>query len=408
MSCALAADLSFADAVGTFVVTNGAMGLAFPACGALLAWQRPRNPIGWLFLAAGVGEAFSVAGVALFALGARLGWDYGALRLLGSVFVYSWPLAIGLFLPLALLLFPDGRPLGPRWRWVIAAAVVEGVLFEASFASPAPATFFGVKATLYLTIPVYSRLGLLWAVSNIAWLAIIAAAVASLVVRYRRGGDTERRQLLWLVLAVLAVMVYAGIPWGIFNTGPILGLLVIPLIPIAVTIAILRYQLLDIRLVVSRALMYAILTVGAAAAYVGVVALLDALVRSRVSLGSAVIASIVIAIGFNPARVRLQRLIDRALYGDRRDPVRAVSLVGGRLAGTGAAGLNGVLEALCDSLRLPFAAVRFGSGGDGRAWRDARAAAHHRTQLRRGAHRRAGGRAALGTAPARLTRHRGP
>ena len=72
------------------------------------------------------------------------------------------------------------------------------------------------------------------------------------------------------------------------------------------------------------------------------------------------VASVIIAIGFNPARVRLQRLIDRALYGDRRDPVRAVSLVGERLAGTGTAGLASVLEALCDSLRLPFAAVRFG------------------------------------------------
>ena len=80
--------------------------------------------------------------------------------------------------------------------------------------------------------------------------------------------------------------------------------------------------------------------------------------RSRVSLDSAVVASVVVAIGFNPARVRLQRLIDRALYGDRRDPVRAVSRVGERLAGTGEAGLAGVLEALCDSLRLPFAAVQ--------------------------------------------------
>ena len=215
--------------------------------------------------------------------------------------------------------------------------------------------------TLYLTIPIYRQLGPLWAVSNLAWLAIVAAAIGSLVVRYRRGGDAERRQLLWLVLAVLAVVAYVGIPWGIFNTGPILGLLVIALIPVAITIAILRYQLLDIRLVVSRALIYGILTAAAAGAYVGVVAILDALVRSRVSLGSAVIASVVIAIGFNPARVRLQRLIDRALYGDRRDPVRAVSLVGGRLAGTGAAGLKGVPEALCESLRLPFAAVRFGS-----------------------------------------------
>ena len=213
----------------------------------------------------------------------------------------------------------------------------------------------------YLAIPFYNRLGALWAASNIAWAALFVLVLASLVVRYRRGGDVERRQLLWLLLAVLVVLAYAGVPWGIFGRGPVLGLLVIPLIPAAVTVAVLRYQLLDIRLVVSRALVYGVLTAAAAGAYVGLVALLDVLVRSRVSLDSAVVASVIVAVGFNPARVRLQRLIDRGLYGDRRDPVRAVSLVGERLAGTGAAGLPGVLAALCDSLRLPFAAVRFGT-----------------------------------------------
>src|SRR5215472_2973001 len=101
--------------------------------------------------------------------------------------------------------------------------------------------------------------------------------------------------------------------------------------PAAVTVAILRYQLLDIRLVVSRALVYGALTAGAAGAYVGLVALLDILVSSRDGLGGAVAASVIVAVGFNPARVRLQRLIDRALYGYRRDPVRAVSRVGARL-----------------------------------------------------------------------------
>ena len=200
----------------------------------------------------------------------------------------------------------------------------------------------------------------------LAWSALFALAVASLFVRYRRSGDAERRQLLWLLLASLVVLAYAGVTWGVFGSGPILGLLVLPLIPAAITIAILRYQLLDIRLVVSRALVYGALTVAAAGAYVGLVALLDLMVRSRVSLGGAVVASLIVAVGFNPARARLQRFIDRALYGDRRDPVRAVSIVGERLAGTGpegpgSAGLPGVLEALCESLRLPFAAVRFGS-----------------------------------------------
>jgi len=331
------------------------------ATSALLAWYRPRNPVGWLFLAGGVAYATSTAAIELVEFGASAGWNTLALRLLGSLFILSWPLAIGLCLPMALLLFPDGRPPGPRWRWLVWAIVAESLLFELMFAGPSTQAFGPRTLTTYVVLPGFHRLGAVWAATNIAWAAILALDLASLVIRYRRGGDAERRQLLWLVLAVVVVLPYAGVAWGIFNAGPVLGLLVIPLIPAAVTIAILRYQLLDIKLFVSRALVYGVLTAAAAGLYVGLVALLDELVRSRVSLGSAIAASVIIAIGFNPARLALQRLIDRALYGDRRDPVRAVSLlVGERLAGTGAAGLAGVLEALCDSLRLPFAAVRFG------------------------------------------------
>ena len=360
VACALASGISFGGAVGSFTVTNGAIGLTLSACGALLAWHRPRNPVGWLFLAGGILYAVSAGAIQLVGFGASAGWNAEGLRLGASLFEFAWPLAIGLCLPVALLLFPDGRPPGPRWRWLIWAIVAEAVLFELMAASPDSMRFGGRVVTPYLTLPGYHRLAAVWAVTNIAWAAILALVLASLVVRYRRGGDVERRQLLWLVLAVVIVLVYAGVAWGIFSAGPGLGLRVSPLIPAAVTIGILRYQLLDIRLVLSRTLVYGVLTVAAAAVYAGLVAVLDVLVRSRVNLGSAIAASIVIAIGFNPARIRLQRLIDRALYGDRRDPVRAVSLVGERLAGTGASGLPGVLEALCDSLRLPFAAVRYG------------------------------------------------
>ena len=358
---ALAGDISFATAVGSFMVTNGAIGLTLAACGTLLAWNRPRNPVGWLFLAGGVAYATSAAAAALVGFGAGAGWSAGVLGPLASLFILSWPLAIGLCLPMALLLFPDGRPPSPRWRWLVWAIVAEAVLFELMFAGPSTETVRNRSVSTYLVLPAYNRLGAVWPATNVAWAAILALILASLVIRYRRGGDVERRQLLWLVLAVLVVFVYAGVIWGVFGSGPVLGLLVIPLIPAAVTIAILRYQLLDIRLVVSRTLVYGVLTAAAAGVYVGLVALLDVLVRTRVNLGSAIVASIIVAFGFNPARVRLQRLIDRALYGDRRDPVRAVSLVGERLAGSGTTGLSGVLEALCESLRLPFASVRYGS-----------------------------------------------
>jgi two-component system, NarL family, sensor kinase len=363
VAVALVRDISFSTAVGDYLVTNGPIGLAFGICGGLLAFHRPRNPIGWLFLAGGVGYAMSAAALQLVFLGAQSGWPLGALRFAGTLFDFPWTISIGLCLPVAMVLFPDGRTAGPRWRWLLWAAIAEGVLFTAMNANPAPQWAGDRLVSIYLSIPVYSHLSALWTAANICYALVLGTAIASQVVRYRRGDDQLRRQLLWLLLADVVVLGYAGVAWGVFGSGPILGLLVIPLIPAAITIAILRHQLLDIKLVVSRALVYGLLTAAAAAAYVGVVALLDSLVRSKVSLSSAIVASLIVAIGFNPARVRLQDLIDRALYGHRRDPVRAVSRVGEQLTTAGAAGLAGVLEALCESLRLPFAAVRCPASG---------------------------------------------
>jgi two-component system NarL family sensor kinase len=144
---ALAGHVSLAGAVGTFTVTDGAMGLAFPVCGGLLAWHRPRNPIGWLFLAAGVGMATTAAAAPLLQWAARSDWSQGTLRLLGTVLVYTWPWSIGLFLPMALLLFPDGRPAGPRWRWLVWATAAQSVLFVLTFANPAPQVFDGQRVT---------------------------------------------------------------------------------------------------------------------------------------------------------------------------------------------------------------------------------------------------------------------
>ena len=361
---ALATGMSFSRAVNAYTVTDGAMALAFPVCGVLLAWHRPRNPIGWLFLAAGLGMVATAVGGPLLYLGAQQGWSQGAMRSVATLTTYGWTWTIALFLPLALILFPDGRLPGRRWRWLVGLTIANTLPFVASLGSPDPTVVDGRRVTTYLAAPHYHQLGPLWAVVNVLWAVEFAGAIASLAVRYRRGRETERRQLLWLLLVGLVLVPWVGVIWGIFDAGPILGLLALSLIPVAVTVAILRHRLLDIRVVVSRALLYGLLTAAAVGAYAGLVALLDLMVRSRVSFGVAVAASIIVAFCFNPARVWLQRLIDRALYGDRRDPVRAVSRVGERLAGTGAAGagLSGVLEALCDSLRLPFAAVHFSSG----------------------------------------------
>ena len=355
----LVAGVGFAGAVDAFVVTNAAMGLAFPAAGVVLATYRPRNPVGWLLLADGLGHALSAAAAALVpgvlgpgALGA--GWPEPVQRLLGTVYVYAWPWSIALFLPLALLLFPDGHLPGPRWRWWAWATVLTAPLFvveSGSEATAPPAT-----ATAYLTVRDYADFAPLWTVSEILRVVITAGTLVALVVRYRRGDERERRQLLWLALAVGLVVIVLVI-WGVFASGPALILLVLPLVPIAMTVAILRHQLLDIRLVVSRALLYVLLSLGVVGVYLALVAASDVVLRREVGLGTSVLATIVVAVAFNPVRVRLQRTVDRLLYGDRADPLAAASRVGARLA-TAGPGLGGVPEAVCDALRLPFAAVR--------------------------------------------------
>ncbi|WP_155338919.1 sensor histidine kinase [Acrocarpospora corrugata] len=165
-----------------------------------------------------------------------------------------------------------------------------------------------------------------------------------------------RRQLLWLVLAaVLSTAVIA--PFVLVREGPILALLAIHLIPAAITVAILRHHLLDIRLVVSRTLVYGLLTAGVVGVYTAMVTLLDQLARPQVGLGSSLLATGIIAVAFNPVRVRLQRLVDMALYGDRSNPLQAVSRVGDRLVQDTQAGLPGVLQVMAEALRLPRVAL---------------------------------------------------
>ena len=330
IACALAGGISFASAVGSFTVTNGAIGLTLSACGALLAWHRPRNSVGWLFLTGGVAYATSTAAIQLAGLGATVGWNAGVLRLLASLSTLGWPLAIGLCLPMALLLFPDGRPPGPRWRWLIWAIAAEALLFELMFAGPASQTFGSHSVTPYLALPSYDRLGAVWAATNIALAAILALILASLVVRYRRGGDVERRQLLWLVLACLAVFGYGGLWWGITGTGPVLGLLVIPLIPAAVTIAILRYQLLDIRLVFSRTLAYAIVTGLLVGLYAGLVLLATRVLSFHTPVAVAA-CTLAAAALFNPLRLRVQRGVDRRFNRARYDADQTVAAFAARL-----------------------------------------------------------------------------
>jgi two-component system NarL family sensor kinase len=354
---AVAVGWSFADALESFVVTNSAMGLSFAVCGTILAWHRPRNPIGWLFLGAGIGHATSALSASLLQALHEAAASEVTQRLAITVFVYAWPWSIGLFLPLALLLFPDGRALSRRWRPVIVAVVATAPLFVVYIGAAPGSDNPTISLSGYLAISAYESLRPVWTLAELRVVALFALAILVLMLRYRRADEVGRRQLLWLLLATIVVLVVMPL-WTFVAGTPVVVLFAIPLIPVAVTVAIIRHQLLDIRFVVSRAVAWLLASILVVAAYAVLVAVLDTVVSAR--LGRSAAATVIIALLVAPLLPRLQRLVDRAMYGDRRDPASVVSRIGAQLFAEPAGTLSGVVTAVRDGLRLPYTAVSAG------------------------------------------------
>jgi signal transduction histidine kinase len=347
------AGMTLGDAVAAYLVTNSAIGLAAALSGLLLAWHRPRNPIGWLLAAGGVLQTLTAAASPLVTAALADGWSPAADRTVATVYQFAWPCAIGFCLPAALLLFPTGRLPGPRWRGLAALVLVVALLFVLENGTdPGGAVPDGrMRGWLVLDPAVWDVLA---AVAEWGFVLVLVGVLASLVARYRRGDERTRRQLLWLVLATLVVAVDMVL-WGPTAVGlPVLNLLVIALVPIAITVAVLRHQLLDIRLVVSRAVLYVLLSVGVLGVWLGLVTLFELALRRQAGAGTSAVVTVVVVLVAIPVRTRLQRVVDRAFYGDRGDPVRAVSRLGEQLA---VGEERDVLAAIGEALRLPSVAV---------------------------------------------------
>jgi two-component system, NarL family, sensor kinase len=355
--------------------------LSAATVGAVLASRRPRHPVGWLLLMLGLSViALGLAGVyTSYGLSA---WP-GSLARSGSlaplyVQIYQ---SVGLVLlavclGFILLLTPTGSLPSPRWRWwawVTAAAPVVDLAslvllpFEPEPYWPTP----NPVAISVLEGPLRVLNRLTWVIGGLA----ILVGAGSLVVRFRHARGVERQQLRWVVFAgtltgmtmLATVAAILAIVAGIVAPPEILmGWLVavmVALLPVAIGVAIMRYRLYDLDYLISRTVVYGLLTAGGIAVYVGVVKLAERLLREGVGVGGSLVATAVIAIGFAPARDRLQRWVDRRLYGERHDPVRAMARLGERLrdAPGGAPGgdvLAGVLQAVCEALRLPSASLR--------------------------------------------------
>jgi cytochrome b subunit of formate dehydrogenase len=298
-----------------------------PILGGLIASRRPRNAYGWVWLAFGLGLSFQLlAGVyASYAL-----VEPGSLvaqKTIPHLLNPGGPLALtlGSFL---LLLFPTGRLPSPRWRFVAWITAVSGaVLMSLSFFYLSPDKAGG--AISIVTVVVASAL----------FISVFLSAL-SLVVRYRRASGVERQQLRWLAGAAALVGVYIvggllGLDrllgeglWNLFNAATNAGLYA------AVGVAILRYRLYEIDIIINRTLVYVPLTATLALIYVGGVVGLQATFRTLTGQEStlAVVAStLAIAALFSPLRRRVQALVDRRFYRRKYDAAKTLDAFSAQL-----------------------------------------------------------------------------
>ena len=345
---------TWAEYVETYTLTNTVIGLGLAGSGVMIAWHRPRNVVGLVLIVGGLGHLLSAALCPLGWYALQAGWPEPLTRGLVTGFLVGWVIGLPSLFLLALLLFPDGRLPTRRWAWLAWAIVAFTgwtVVTTALLAGPVVAG--EPRSTSLLAAPDLP-VEIVDAVTTLTNMVLVVAVLVALVVRYRRGNERTRRQLLWLILAFVAILVLNGQRW-FTGDGPVLFLLSVVLVPIAVAIAIVRYQLLDIRVVLSRTLLYGTVIALVVAVYAGLVAALSLVVPADASRAVAAIAAVAVALLFAPLRSITQRAISRAFYGTRDDPAATVARVQAGLRQ--ATDLAGAVAELRDALRVPRLAL---------------------------------------------------
>jgi hypothetical protein len=306
--------------------------------GAVLASRRPRHPVGWLLLALGLSVvAAGVAqGYAGYGLQVRPGSLPGArwVALYGDATGIVWSALVGFIL----LLTPTGSLPSPRWRWWAIVTAALPVVFL--LGQPLSAGLLGgpdESVTSPLAVPGLAGLVLVASIAALIFSQLaVLVDVASLVMRFRRARGTERQQLRWVAMAagLLAVAVVA-IVIGALTGHPALlewtsGLFV-ALLPVATGAAILRYRLYDLDRIISRTLSYGLLTLLLGGGYAALVLGLGQRLGGRQSSLVVAGATLAVAAVFQPARRRIQALVDRRFNRRRYDAVETIQAFSARL-----------------------------------------------------------------------------
>ena len=338
-----------ADQIDWLSGTIAALGIAgIPVVGALIASRLPSNPSGWLWCA--VGLAYAVNDLAK-PLGRVLDWPHWVAWMLEG-----WGLVglIGLFV-FVFLLFPTGRLPTRRWRLLAWADVVAALLLVIAvpfFPDPddpstaSPWAVHGVVGRYLGSAAIAAVYGIF---------GLVFAAMFSLVLRFRRGGPVERRQLTWFLYATIVNAVFLLLDSVLGVLPPTLFVEVLSaasfaLLPLAVGVAVFRYRLFEIDRIVSRTVSYGLLTAGLIGLYLLVVAFLRPLLEPLTGSSTLAVAAstLAVAAAFNPARRRLQATVDRRFDRARYDAARAVDAFAARLRDQ--VDLDEIAAGLCDTV----------------------------------------------------------
>ncbi|MGH3147626.1 MAG: hypothetical protein ACRDTR_17675 [Rubrobacter sp.] len=314
-----------------------------PVLGGLIASRRPRNLYGWLWLGFGLGLGLQFFALAYGAYAVVV--EPGSLPAPRTVATVLADAGLTLWislLPLLLLLFPDGRPLSRRWRFLVWAAVAAGALaLVLGPFWPGKSDFAPVENPLGVGGDVGEAIMVILTAAVNVTLGCILLSALSLVFRYWRAGGVERQQIKWFAFAAtllcgtgvsnLFQVLNLSVLWGsILWSAALAGLYV------AVGIAILRYRLYEIDRIINRTLVYGVLTAMLAALYLGGVIIGQAIFRfftgqEEQSQLAIVASTLAIAALFNPLRRRVQAFIDRLFYRRRYDAQQTLATFGARL-----------------------------------------------------------------------------
>jgi hypothetical protein len=328
------------------VLISLAAPVVFATVAALIVSRQPRNTLGWVLMVP-VGLYVVGGPIASYIENLAPTSPEPTVPILLMAWFNNWNWLLLIFpLLLILLLFPNGRPPTPGWRWVGVAAIVWAALFVLLAALPQQINS-GTKPNLVFDNPIgvlgKDTVGRLVGVWIVGLVALAVACAVALFVRYRRANATEREQIKWLLYAcAVFVVVYVGgfvsglggtASFGGYIWGVLFGLSVIAL-PAAIAIAILRYRLYDIDIVINRTLVYGALTVTLVALYFGGIVVLQRfflLLTGQQSTLAVVASTLLIAALFTPWRRRIQSFIDRRFYRSKYDARKTLEAFSARL-----------------------------------------------------------------------------